>query len=112
MMEVPCTPDGASHWTQRSTLDGRDYLLTFDWNQRDGSWSLAVADQDGATIATGRRLSTGFPLLREVRDARRPPGELVVVDTLASDTREPEDPSFASLGARHALVYLAAGETL
>ena len=112
MMEVPCTPDGASHWTQRTTLDGRDYLLTFDWNQRDGSWSLAVADQDGATRATGRRLSTGFPLLREVRDARRPPGELVVVDTLASDTREPEDPSFASLGARHVLVYLAAGETL
>jgi hypothetical protein len=112
MIEVPCTPNGLSRWQQNTTLDGRNYLLTFEWNQRDGGWYLALADAQGSVIATGRRLSTGFPLLREVRDARRPPGELVVADTLASDTREPDDPTFASLGARHVLVYLAAGEKL
>jgi len=108
--EVPCTPAGSSRWTQRTTLASRDYLLTFEWSQRDGAWRLSVADQDGVAIASGRRLSTGYPVLRGVLDARRPPGDLVVVDTMASDTRAPEDPTFSSLGPRHALVYLDPGE--
>ncbi len=110
MNEIPCTPAGASRWTQRTTLAARDYLLTFEWSQRDGGWRLTVEDQDGVAITSGRRLSTGYPVLRGVLDARRPPGDLVVVDTLASDTRAPEDPTFSSLGARHTLVYLDPGE--
>lgn len=106
MIEVPCSASGEARWTQRTTLAARDYLLTFDWNQRDGGWTLAVADQDGAALVTGRRLSTGYPLLRDVRDARRPPGDLVLVDTRATALREPEDPDFAGLGARWVLLYL------
>jgi hypothetical protein len=98
---VPCKPSGQSHWTQRTALGGRDYVLTFDWSQRDGHWSLSVADQDEEPIASGLSLVTDWPLLRGVIDARRPPGELLVVDTLD----ERQDPGFADLGDRFLLVY-------
>lgn len=104
---VPCTPAGVSHWTQRTTLDGVDFLLTFDWNQRNGQWSLTIADQDGADIVSGAVLVTRGHPLQGVIDTRRPAGDLAVVDaTGANDV----DPGFADLGSRFLLVYLTAAE--
>lgn len=107
MIEVPCTPAGEAHWTQRTALAGVDYLLTFVWSQRAGHWLLTLADADGSPIASGITLVTALPLLRRVSDARRPPGELMVVDTSgALDV----DPGFADLGQRFALLYLDPSE--
>jgi len=107
MVYLPCTPGGAASWEQRTTLDGREFVLAFDWNQRTGQWSLALADQDGVAIASGRALVVGHALLQGCVDPRRPPGELLVDDaTGATDL----DPGFADLGARFRLVYLDAAE--
>lgn len=107
MIEIPCTPDGCATWTQRTALDGRDYVLAFRWNQRAGSWTLDLADQDGAAIASGCVLVAGYPLLKGVTDARRPPGELAVLDTFGLDDL---DPAFSDLGTRFVLVYVTAAE--
>ena len=104
---VPCVPGGVSRWSQRTALDGRDYLLTFDWCQRDGRWRLDVADADGVAIVSGVTLVTRGHPLAGVIDTRRPAGDLVVVDATGANDL---DPGFADLGARFRLVYFTAAE--
>lgn len=106
-LTIPCEPRGQALWTQTATLAGRDYLLTFRWAQRTGRWSLDVADQDAAPIVSGQVLAPGFGVLRGSTDTRRPPGDLVLLDTQAPPIT---DPSFTSLGARHVLLYLDGDE--
>ena len=107
MIEVPCTPNGSAHWTQRTALGGVDYLLTFVWSQREGHWLLTLSDADGSAIASGLCLVTAAYLLTRVVDSRRPPGELLVVDTSGAND---VDPAFEDLGDRFALLYLDASE--
>lgn len=105
ILDIPCAPGGQAHWTQSTALNGREYLLTFRWSQRAGRWSLDIADQDGDMILAGRALAPSLRLLRGVRDARRPAGDIVLVDQRAA--REGlDDPTFTSLGDRHLLHYL------
>ena len=41
---VPTRP-GVPDYSQRTSLDGRTYLLTFRWNEREESaWYLSLAD--------------------------------------------------------------------
>jgi hypothetical protein len=108
-LTIPCEPRGQALWSELVTLDGRDYLLTFRWSQRMGRWSLDVADQDGAPIVAGQVLAPGFGVLRGSIDTRRPVGDLVLLDTGAS-SGPIADPTFASLGARHLLLYLDGDE--
>lgn len=103
---IPCAPAGESWWSQRTRLGTRDYVLTFRWSQRAGRWSVDVADADGVAIVSGRVLVPAISVLRGVRDARRPDGEIVLVDMQAGGVEPITDPTFASLGARHALVYI------
>ncbi|TAK31002.1 MAG: hypothetical protein EPO40_06310 [Myxococcaceae bacterium] len=104
---VPCTPDGASRWTQTSALDGVNFVLTFDWNQRMGRWMLSLADSRGGAIRSGMILNVDVPLLRGVVDSRRPRGELVVMDASGAGDL---DPGFSDLGSRFLLLYLDAAE--
>jgi hypothetical protein len=105
-LTVPTRADVPAY-TQRTALDGVTYVLTFRWNERASYWTLSIADQDAAPIASGLALLTGSMLLRRCVDARRPPGELVVVDT----TGEGGDAGLSDLGTRFALVY-ADAETM
>lgn len=104
---VPCTPGGASRWSQRTALDGVDFTLTFRWSQRDGHWLLDLADAEGAPIRHGLALVPSLDLLAGVIDARRPAGKLAVLDTTGVLDL---DPGFADLGERFLLAYLTAAE--
>ncbi|MCK6585962.1 MAG: hypothetical protein L6Q76_00095 [Polyangiaceae bacterium] len=102
--------------TQRTALDGRDYLLTLRWNQREEAWYLDLADADDVLIRAGMKLVMGQPLLRGVLDARRPPGELLVLDMEGTSDAVADlgpriaDPGLDDLGVRHHLAYLDAAE--
>ncbi len=104
---IPCLPGGVAHWTQSTALDGVDFILTFDWNQRMGRWSLTLATGQGVVLRAGVVLNVGTLLLRGLTTPGRPAGELVVVDTLG---RGDIEPGFADLGARFELVYFDAAE--
>jgi hypothetical protein len=105
ILAIPCQPGGQSHWVQTTSLGGQQYQLTFRWSQRAGRWTVDLADDTGSMIVAGRALAPLLRLLKGVRDPRRPPGEIVLVDQRAA--REGlADPSFTSLGERHQLVYL------
>jgi hypothetical protein len=76
---IPLTSD-SPHYEQQTELDGVVYALTLEWNEREGAWYLTLADANGDIIRAGIKLVTNWRLLRRVRDARRPPGELVAYD--------------------------------
>lgn len=107
---IPCAPSGAAYWVQRTALDGRDYLLTFRWSQREGVWRLDLADLDGVAIVSGLVLVVGVSLLRGVVDTRRPAGELVVIDTSGAQDRDPGFDDLGAPGARFVLAYFTAAE--
>lgn len=106
MIEIPTSFNGESHVEQRTTLSGRDYVLRFDWNQRDGHWFLGIFQPNGDPVITGLKLVVSWRLLGARTEALRPPGELLVFDTQAPEI----DPGFNDLGARHGLVYFEPGE--
>jgi hypothetical protein len=69
------------HYQQRTRLEGRDYVLTFQFNQREARWYLTLADEAEDPIATGMKLLANWRLLRPYRyDPRTPPGELIASD--------------------------------
>lgn len=96
------TDSELSSYTQRTILDGREYLLTFQWNQRLAKWTLSLADQDGVSIADGLLLVADFPINRRLTDRRAPPGLIIPMDTSESGL----DPGLTDLGDRVLLIYV------
>ena len=92
-------------FTLRTTLDGAEYVLRFEWNMRRG-WFLGLSDQDGDVIFQPKRLVPSWDLLAHCVDTRRPRGGLMAVDTTGAD----ETAQFDDLGTRHLLVYLTEAE--
>jgi hypothetical protein len=70
-------------------LDGVSFVLRFVFNEREGFWYFDLADANDLPIRSGIKVVTGFSLTRLIRDLRRPPGEITVVDTTGQD-REAE----------------------
>jgi hypothetical protein len=105
ILEIPTTPSVPAY-TQRTTLDGREYAFEFRWNDRDGAWYMHIADSDGQHIRSGIRIVLNWPLLRRVTDPRTPPGSIVAIDTSKQDLA----PGLDDLGARVKLLYLDAAE--
>lgn len=92
---IPTTP-GAPYHTQKTRLDGRDYVLQFAWNEREARWYLSLFDEEEQPLALGIKLVANWPLLRFYRfDPRVPPGELMVVDL----TGDGSPPGLDELGA-------------
>lgn len=96
---IPVSTDPA--FTQRSKLDGTEYELYFEWNERDGRWFFSISDSTGDRIASGIKVVADWPLIHRVRDARRPPGEIVAIDS----TGNGEPPGRDDLGARVKIYY-------
>lgn len=85
VLRIPVRASSARPSTrQRVRLDGRDYLLDFDWNAREGFWYLHLSDQSGTAIACGLKLAVGGRIAHRVTDARAPAGAMVVIDTTAA----------------------------
>lgn len=79
------TIQGASHYTQRVTLDGAQYVLEYNWNGRAGAWYLTIADATGTNLLASRKLATNQPILSRFRFVvGLPPGELIATDPSAS----------------------------
>ena len=67
-------------FTQRTSLDGVPFEFDFAWNERESAWYMSVADADCLPLRNGIRMAINWPLLRQVADARRPAGELYLID--------------------------------
>lgn len=92
---LPVTP-GVPFQRSRVTLDGREFILDLQWNEREERWYLSISDEEGAPILMGRKLVCEVPLLvYYLGDPRVPPGDLRVIDM----THDYSPPGLNDLGA-------------
>ena len=108
---IPVTNERA-FFRQTTQLDGVDYILRFQFNQRLCRWYLHVFDADDVPIMVGIRLAANFPLGRAIRniDDRFPKGGLTIVDLNADSNQLARDPCLSCLGDRQVLVYFEEAE--
>lgn len=105
-LQIPTSTELPSY-VQRLTLEGREYVLAFDWNEREGRWFFDLLDSEEEPLAAGLKVVVGFPLLRRRKtDPRLPPGDFFAIDNSGTG----RDPGFEELGARVVLCYLEAAE--
>lgn len=106
IVNVPFPSGVGSFWQQTTALDGTDYILRFEWNSRDVSWYLAIADVDDVPVWGPQKMVPEWRLLRRCVDPRKPPGELFLTDTTGAGAPA----GFLDLGVRHLLVYVEAAD--
>ena len=97
---------------QTSQLDGRDFILRFQFNQRLCRWYVGIYDNEDNPLVLGLRLSVNFPLARVARntDPRFPQGGLLMIDLEAENNQLARDACFKCLGDRQILMYFEADE--
>ncbi len=110
---LPGLPD----YRQITTLDGRDYVLRFLFNEREGKWYMSVSDESDDNIVHGVKIVPLVSLLRKVTDDRKPAGLLMARDLTAVDADFSSgekvfdlDPGLDELGERVEIVYFASDE--
>jgi hypothetical protein len=80
IFEIPVLKDTAA-WQQRTSLDGIDYILEFNWNGRANSWFLTMFEADGTALLESVKLVSNWPLLQRRRATPNlPPGEFFLFD--------------------------------
>lgn len=104
---IPTTP-GVPFYTQKTRLDGVDYVLTFRYSQREDRWYLSLADNEEVPILSGLKLVANWPLLYSYHyDTRVPPGELFASDLSGDET--PPGLNELGEGLRVQLIYFPLG---
>lgn len=125
MILVVPTTSAFPDYTQRTSLDGREYILRFIFNEREQRWYLDFFDGDETPLALSLKLVANWNLLRRETDERLPPGELYAIDLSGTSNEDvptdagtatllqiARDPGRDDLGAdgRVALMYFDAAE--
>ena len=102
---LPVTNDPESEVTY--SLDGSEYTFRWRYNERAGAWFFDVADANGDSIISGRKVIVSWPLMgwREV-DTRLPGGRLFACDTTDADL----DPTVDDFGTRVVINYVEAAD--
>jgi len=98
MILIVPTTSAFPDYTQRTTLDGREYILRFIFNEREQRWYLDIFSSDETPLALGLKLVVNWNLLRRETDERLPPGELYAIDfSGAANESAPSDADAATL---------------
>jgi hypothetical protein len=92
----------------RVTIDDSDYVLSFDYSQREDRWYLSLALPSGDVLVRGWKLVTGVMLGIRVADRRMPAGAFAVI----TQAQDQSPPGWGELGAdrRCQLYYVTRGE--
>ncbi len=105
---IPTAPD-TPNYIQRTTLDGREYLLRILHNQRENTWYLTLLNTQEEVIKAGIKIVPNWPLLRKFHyDIRVPPGDIFAIVQTTDDST----PGLGELGIdqRVRLVYFDEAE--
>lgn len=90
------------------TLTGTEYVLDYQYNQREDRWYLSLYDTNGNAIYTGRKIVLSVPLFRKCATGNKPLGDIFAQSLTADDT----PPKLDDIGtdSRAVLVYYEPGE--
>lgn len=90
----------------RATLSAREYVLRFDYNEREDRWFLYLFDAASALISGPMKIRPGVPLLRKVRwKDSCPAGEIIALDPSGTVDSPGAAPTWNELGRRVRLFY-------
>jgi hypothetical protein len=84
----------------RVTLAGVDFILKFDWADREARFYMTIFDASGNVITAGIKLLSGILLYTRETLANAPQGNFLVIDP------EDEPPQLADFGLRSQLIWL------
>lgn len=93
-------------FSETVTLTGTEYVLDFQYNQREDRWYLSLYDTNGNAIYLGRKIVPSVPLFRKCASGSKPLGDLIAQTLTANDA----PPNIDELGERVQLVYYEPGE--
>lgn len=80
MIQIP-TQQNLSSWSQRTQLDGTDYIIDFNWNGRDAAWYINLSTIEGTLLVGSIKLVSNRPLLKRFKYIDGMPlGEIVAYD--------------------------------
>lgn len=85
-MAVVIPTDVLPFYTQRTSLSGRDFVLTFYWSTREECWYLNLATESEEEIVSGIKLVCHIPLLSKLASDNKPEGGLIVISTTEDDS--------------------------
>jgi hypothetical protein len=71
---------GTPLFDMRTTLNGVEYVLLFDWHDRESRWYMSVFDVSGNTITAGIKLLANWPLYSRETLPQAPHGQFIVSD--------------------------------
>lgn len=104
MIHLIPTSTKLSTYRQVTALDGVDYQLVFDFNQREGKWYFSLLNIEGNHLMTGRKVVSQWMLNALETSEDLPPGALYCLDSTAESTGG-ADPGLRELGQRVVLLY-------
>lgn len=84
VLRIPTTNDPFS--VQRTDLEGKEYVLLFDYSQREGVWYLTIKDVTETPLASGIKLVCNWPLTYRLPNPGLPPGDLIVISKTTDDS--------------------------
>lgn len=106
LVEVPTNLSWDSY-EQRTTLDGVDYTLRFQWNERSNAWFFSLFWTDGRALLRNKKVTLNTDLLFSLVDPLRPPGSLQLRCVEPDNYNEPGRDDF---GSRYVLTYAGFGD--
>ena len=96
-------------YSYATTLEGKSYLLTFKYNQREECWYLSIYLSDLTPLATGIKMVPDVNLIQRA-DERLPPGFLFCTALLSQNTTPPGLEELGETDKRVVLVYVSSDE--
>jgi hypothetical protein len=95
-------------YSQRTQLDGVEYVFHFQFNSREGRWYVDLYDLSGNQVRTGVKIRANF-LTARGEYVSRPAGVMMCVDLQNPDNDQlSRDPGLLELGDRWLLFYFEA----
>ena len=106
--------DSLPSYSESVCLEGSNYTIQFDFNQRCAEWYMSIADQDGVDIYNGVKIVCNMPLLRKCKDDRRPgfqsgspyAGDFLCTSSLIGNQYPPSQLDLLPNSGRCALSYI------
>ena len=99
-------------YSQTTTLEGTQYLLNFNYSQRENAWYMSLADANGVDIYNGMKLIVSDPnqgpnsLLFKCKDPRRPLGDFFVLSASPMNLDPPGLNDLVATSGRCQLFYM------